>query len=697
MEGATPATAAVAATAKGSLHPEVRNDSQPEKEKDDTKDSADNGADGDEDNNSDESGDEDGDGDESEGDGDEEDSEDEDQPGNSGKALSGHGKKSSAESSSKIPVASISVAVACLIGICAFLIYLGKKRKRERVRAAWVESVFGSNGSTTQGGPSPGPYKNSTMNSAMTGRMMSGISHHSGTGYQQQQQQQRNNNNLYDDRDSMTSDTQTERERERGGAGMVDRRQSTASTVAGVAATPMSATAGGIGTRRESTMSRTIHNSVMLPAPVVRGGSYGVNTATAGTGTPTWGEEYFNMQDPEPQQHNDGYHHQYEEFFDQEKCGADAAEMAPQMAINYSTPGPGIELATPPTRATGVQRPAVAVYSKNSKGVRTSVHPHHPGGSPFDQPTTTTTSMSNSNGGKGSGGNEYYNTDPSQDRREHLHHHHHQHHHQHHQLQQQRYSMHTSSTAAAGGGHRASDYRRPHSFAAGSQGGIGGVGRGVVVDVEPRTLFYRTHVLDESSDQESITDNEVAAVVASSSAATSGTERGGGNSSTMGKMSGNLLKDHFKRLSSPYVKAIRDQQQQQVTSPASLSCIEERFPQKDVDLMNGGGNGGGNGYENSIPVPGLASGSERRWSRALSKGVGGGSHRRDSCGDEIGVIEELSEDEHDYGVSRGEKNSGHGHFRGHRQVHSGSLASFRGLDDPSNPRLRVMNPDDGVS
>jgi hypothetical protein len=27
-------------------------------------------------------------------------------------------------------------------------------------------------------------------------------------------------------------------------------------------------------------------------------------------------------------------------------------------------------------------------------------------------------------------------------------------------------------------------------------------------------------------------------------------------------------------------------------------------------------------------------------------------------------------------------------------VHSGSLASFRGLDDPSRPKLRVMNPDD---
>jgi hypothetical protein len=157
------------------------------------------------------------------------------------------------------------------------------------------------------------------------------------------------------------------------------------------------------------------------------------------------------------------------------------------------------------------------------------------------------------------------------------------------------------------------------------------------------------------------------------------------------------LKDHFKRLSSPYVKAIRDQQQHQATDPTSLSCIEEGFPQKDVNSMHSGGNG----YESSMPVPGLASGSERRWSRSLLKGVvggvGGGSHRRDSSSEEVDAIEELSGDEQDNSVSCGVKNEGHGHFRGHRQVHSGSLASFRGLDDPSNLRLRVMNPDDGVS
>lgn len=55
VEGSAPATATVAAAAKGSLHPEIRNDSQPAKDKDDGHDSADDGADEDEENNSDES------------------------------------------------------------------------------------------------------------------------------------------------------------------------------------------------------------------------------------------------------------------------------------------------------------------------------------------------------------------------------------------------------------------------------------------------------------------------------------------------------------------------------------------------------------------------------------------------------------------------------------------------------------------
>ncbi|KAF9541255.1 hypothetical protein EC957_003270 [Mortierella hygrophila] len=685
-----PATATAAATAKGSLHPEVRNDSKSEEEKskslDDDQDSVDEGGDDDDEDNND-GGDVDGEDDED--DNDEDGSEEDDQPGNSGKALSGHGKNSSS-SSSKIPFASISVAVACLIGICAFLIYLSKKRQRERVRAAWVESVFGANGGSTQGGPSPGPYNNSTMNSAMTGRMMSGVSHPSvgqGGVYQQR------GSNVYDDRNPMMSDSQTDRDRR----GMVDRRQSTASTIAGVAATPMSA--GGVGgTRRESTISRMIHNTVMLPVPAVRG-SYGSTTVT----TPTWGGGYSGIRSPESQQqqqqqqHNDGYHYRqhqhhhsnewYEECFDLDECEGDAAEL-PHLPINY-TPSLGTAQAAPSTR---VQRPAVVVYSKNSKGIRTSVHPHQPGGSPFDQPTTTM-SNGNSNRGSGSGANKFCNEDPFQDRRENPHHHKHQHQHQHHNHQQQRHSMHTS--AGPGGGHRSSvvgvsDYRRPHSYSTGSQG----VERRDVVDADPRTLSYRTHVLDESSDQESIADSEVAAVIVSSSstAAAAGIGGEGSNSSTMGKLSGNLLKDHFKRLSTPYVKAIRDQQQHQVTRPTSLSCIEKGLPHRDVDLMVGGGNG----YGSLMPVPGLASGNERRWSRVLLKGVVGVGHRSESFGEETnGAIEEMSGDEQ-RAISRGEE-GGHGHFRGHRQVHSGSLASFRGLDDPSHPRLRVMNPDDGLS
>ncbi|KAF9138835.1 hypothetical protein BG015_002242 [Linnemannia schmuckeri] len=702
-KGPTPATA-TAAAAKGSLHPEVRNDSQSaeeDKPSDDNQDSTEEGGDdqdptvegGDEGEGEEDSEGEDKDGEGEEGeeseegeedeeeeedDGDEDGSEDEDQPGNSGKALSGHGNKSS----SKIPFASISVAVACLAGICALLIYMDKKRKRERVRAAWVESVFGADGrSASQGGPSPGPYSNSTMNSAMTGRMMSEVSHPSAGGLYQQR-----NSNLYDDRNPMINGTQTDRKKEKGK--MVDRRQSTASTVAGVVATPMS-TEGIGGTRRGSTMSRTIHNTVLLPAPAVRG-SYGATSAA----TTTWEGGYSNFRGSEPQ-HNDEYqHHQHQhypsndrhkEFFDQDECEVDAAELA-HLAIDY-LPSPGAALATPPTR---VQRPAAVVHSKNKKGVRTSIHPHQSSGSPFDQPTTMT---SNSNGNDGSGENDYYDDDPFQDRREHLHHHQHQHQHHH---QQQRHSMHTSVAAGGGGGHRSSvvgvsNYRRPHSFSTGNQG-ADGVGMREVIDAEPRTLSYRTHVLDESSDQDGIVDSEVAAIVASSSSAAASGTGGTTNRGTVGKLSGNLLKDHFKRLSTPYVKAIRDQQQHQATDPTSLLCTEEGLSHKDVDLMIGGG---GNGYESMMPVPGPASGGERRWNRALLKGVGGGrGHRREFSGERLGATEELFGDEQDV-ISRGDK--GHGYFRGHRQVHSGSLASFRGLDDPSNPRLRVMNPDDGVS
>ncbi|KAG9067671.1 hypothetical protein KI688_011258 [Linnemannia hyalina] len=276
-KGSPPGTATATATAKGSLHPEVRHDSKSEEEKSkslgDDQDSEEEGSDDDdEDNNDGGDVDEEGDDGDDDGDDDEDGSEEDDQPGNSGKALSGHGKNSSS-SSSKIPFASISVAVACLIGICAFLIYLSKKRKRERVRAAWVESVFGAN--------------------------------------------------------------------------------------------------GGSGTRRESTISKAIHNTVMLPVPVVRG-SYGSTTVA----TPTWGGGYSGIRSPEPQQqqHNDGYHYRqhqhhhsnerYEEYFDQDECEGDAAEL-PHLPIDY-TPGPGTAPAAPPTR---VQRPAVVVYSKNTIAV----------------------------------------------------------------------------------------------------------------------------------------------------------------------------------------------------------------------------------------------------------------------------------------------------------------------------------------
>ncbi|KAF9914730.1 hypothetical protein FBU30_002386, partial [Linnemannia zychae] len=531
------------------------------------------------------------------------------------------------------------------------------KRKRERVRAAWVESVFGTNGSgISQRRASTIPYTNTTMSSIMTNHLMSNINQPGGGGYQQR--------NLFEESNSIITNLQTDR-------GMAERRQSIASTVAGVAATPMSAgiiEGGGqeLETRRESTMSRSVQNAVMLPAAVH--GSYGVVPTT-----PCWNNEgsHFNIQSPEQQ---DSFHHQrqhhhnhYEEFFDQNECDAEVAELT-HLAIDYS-PGPEIALATSPTRAQVIQRPATAVYSKNSKGIRTSIHPHSSEGSSFDQPTLASR-------GNNTDANECYANDPFQDRREHSQQ----------QQHQQRHSMH----ALRGGvlAHCTSgvpEYRRPHSFSAGSREVIRGRER-TGEDSEPKTLYYKTHVLDESSDQESIVDNDIT---------TNGTSVVTSGNTTVGRLAGNLLKEHFRRLSTPYVKAIRDQQQ--LMSP-TLACIGEggggggSHGQKrkgDVDLT-------GNGFDSSMPVPGPAPSTiEKRWSRALLKGVVGSSYHQHHSSEEVVIEESLSGGDEDI-EDRDHRRSGKGDGRSHRQVHSGSLASFRGLDDPSNPRLRVMNPDDGT-
>lgn len=117
---------------------------------------------------------------------------------------------------------------------------------------------------------------------------------------------------------------------------------------------------------------------------------------------------------------------------------------------------------------------------------------------------------------------------------------------------------------------------------------------------------------------------------------------------------------HFKTISIPYVQAIRQQQ---------IDLSEEN--DSGVDPNN---------LERSLPAPGPAL-AERRWSRVL-KSVGR------ELGQRIGATERQ-----DSGSNDDDGNRTQGGRPSHQQVHSGSLASFSGLSDPSHPRLRVTNPD----
>ncbi|KAF9439128.1 hypothetical protein BGZ76_011366 [Entomortierella beljakovae] len=211
-----------------------------------------------------------------------------------------------------------------------------------------------------------------------------------------------------------------------------------------------------------------------------------------------------------------------------------------------------------------------------------------------------------------------------------------------------------------------SEYRRPHSFAVGSTGD----------GMDEVPISFRTRVLDENDDQSDCT--EVEAVTSQS-----------GNQSKLinsGKLPGSL-RQHFKRLSLPYVQAIRQQQQQQphMSNKNTSNFVEDG--NGDLGYSNG------NGIEGH-PIPGPAPIAERRWSRNLLKSVvGGGNNNKNhipaaatAVGE--GYIEEVCNDDVEAQITAIRQ--------GHRQVHSGSLASFRGLDDPNHPRLRVMNPDDGV-
>jgi len=137
----------------------------------------------------------------------------------------------------------------------------------------------------------------------------------------------------------------------------------------------------------------------------------------------------------------------------------------------------------------------------------------------------------------------------------------------------------------------------------------------------------------------------------------------------------------------------------------NVLCIEEGH--------GGMIDGGGNESDPSMPVPGPSPG---RRSRVLLKSVVGNIHHHHtdnnhSAGkDQDHAITETRGEEGHGEMTKGAATTAAAAAAGAAvavaasssagpgtdlwQVHSGSLASFRGLDDPSRPKLRVMNPDD---
>ena len=119
--------------------------------------------------------------------------------------------------------------------------------------------------------------------------------------------------------------------------------------------------------------------------------------------------------------------------------------------------------------------------------------------------------------------------------------------------------------------------------------------------------------------------------------------------------------------------------------------------------------GGGNESDPSMPVPGPLPRTEGRWSRVLLKSVVGNIHHHHTDNNQSAGKDQEGHGEMAKGAATTATaaaaadaavavaaSSSAGPGTDLRQVHSGSLAGFRGLDDPSRPKLRVMNPDDNI-
>ncbi|KAG0199832.1 hypothetical protein BGX28_006975 [Mortierella sp. GBA30] len=600
----------------------------------------------------------------------EEDSEDEDEDVD---VDSGRSKKVAVENGTNssyagIPIASTVVGALCLLGLCAFFIYLTRKRRRERVRAAWVDSVFGSS-HRHNGDDHETPYSNSHSYIKNFNKSKKRTADHKGT-------QQRP---ALDDLESV-SDGQSET--------TVDHHRHVPT----------------VGTRHSQLVevgdplySRAVRASVMLPA-----------TAAGKARRASKSNDVLYSADQKA----------YEEFFDQDEFEVDAeiAQLPDDYSVSHQPPQPSSTLQRPLYAASSgnspyshychsrlqqeqqpplehhmAPRPEVSIYPMQQQHVTFSEEPHYRPRLQFAEYST--------NPFRDTVSRQSYPM-PMTPHRSYRH-----------SLDSTTARLHSTVPSNFADTSRqrlaTSDYRRPHSYTAVDNRSGAAHYSQAEEQTGANTVATRTttvdnnyriapHVLDEENELESVTaeSDRVDSVIALST-----------ENSQKSKDSGSL-RQKLKRLSYPYVRAIRQQQQLAATSTGTgpLSYIEGsggrsgncHYDNYDTD---GGGGGGGNGYDHSTPG---SIQSERRWSRVLLKGVGGSGHKKDRhhrhhrpyqrrvSGGSEEVIDGLRSDGRGTGGPLGEPWK-------HRQVHSGSLASFRGLDDPDHPRLRVMNPDDGLS
>ncbi|KAG0319353.1 hypothetical protein BGZ99_005145 [Dissophora globulifera] len=649
----------------------------------------------------------------------------------SGQIITSDGPSSSAPG---IPVASTVVAVVCLLGICSFVVHLARKRKRARARAAWVDSVFGADSIGRHGHH----YRaGARVASETVSKRNTAMAHMSYSAHRQE------------DLESL-SDGQSE---------MMERQPSI--SVAGTRRSSILA---------QDVCSRDLRASVVMPA-AVRNSRRGHPTRTYSKTFQSLAGYPHRASSRLDHANNSMFHPESNnEFYNQND---DSEESEPAYLKNeYSPTTPTVITSPAHVFAPTSQRPGALIYTDNNnalgqqrrvsygpavsmRSAPTSAPPLHPHQHAYNHQICSEDSMFypsrrptlmdpppppiqrrrqsyqpvRSSSPTSLFDDEY--DDPFRDevaqyayldpqpqlrprprpRSQHA-------------VVSHRHStclypvpttsstspclcgVAATSTTAREARHRPVDsqYRRPHSFTVvPSQGGAGRR------DSDEEPFAFRTHVLDENIDTDSIHSQFGLMNGRKYSTATRRLTSSGTVAALHGKWTG-TLKKQFKRLSSPYVQAIRQQQQDHAGN--SLSNMEEGGLEYLGDRSAGSTRGlyedGGSGAvcNRFVAESGSApSSAERRWGRGLLKGVvfsdsgiGGGDGDRSSNSNNssnreelMTAIEEMVGVEAEGRVAAQRQSMG----PGHRQVDSGSLASFRGLGNPVHPQLRVMNPDDG--